>query len=302
MTSSSPIPWPFFLISCSSKPPVYIAFNDLVANSLSFNALNFNALIGNAIVANSLTGNALTSNAIVANALTGLAIDPNENSLSVLDTMSLESIAGLTPTVPNNMTIWYVPELMKFFVGCALDSGQSWNMTYNGTSYTFEGSLGLAPSVLTTPLTTVQAGWISGCLMARVNYYQKHVIISLRGTALSTTPEEEEQYNVWEGAFFVNIFSVPQEKYVCQGIGEEEVMLLSPDGDLRVCTDPSFNCSFTNVGKCSSVCDTPSGPCYVNGTQFDQVIDVYLLGMSGGSMTNWSFVIVVALVVLWISQ
>jgi hypothetical protein len=103
---------------------------------------------------------------------------------------------------------------MEYYIGCALESGQYWNMTYNGTSYRFEGSLGLAPSV-TEPPTPEQARWLSACLMARVNHYEREIWISLRGTGVETTPEEEAEFQIFEGAFFGDIFSTPQQKFAC---------------------------------------------------------------------------------------
>jgi len=255
----------------------------VVVNTITVNTLAPNSLTNNAILANAILANAILANSLSFNALVGIPLASN-NSLDVLVTMPLDQIAAQTPNVPSNMTLWYVPELMEYFVGCALNSGQSWNMTYNGTSYTFQGSLGLAPTVLTGLPSEDQMQWLSGCLMARVNFYQKHVLISLRGTAFSTVPQEEAEYTVFEGSFFGNIFSFPQQKYVCQGVGEEDELLESPDGALRVCTDPSFDCLMTNVGKCSDVCVTAEGPCTVNGTIYNDVVEVYLRGYSSGSV------------------
>jgi len=173
----------------------------ITANALTSNALTSNALTSNALLSNALTSNALTSNALTSNAITGSAVDPNENTLAVLETNSLETLALLMKEVPWNITLSLVPELMQYFVGCALDSGQIWNMTYNNTGYSYNGSLGIAPSDLSTPLTPEQAKWISACLLARVNYFEHHVLISIRGSIFSTSPEEEDQYNVYEGYF-----------------------------------------------------------------------------------------------------
>jgi len=257
----------------------------LTGNTFCPNGLAMNALTLNAIVANAIVANAIVANAIVANALTGEFMDPNTNSLSIFLSYSLDALAEKIQSVPANVSNSIVPELMEYYVGCALDAGESWNMTYNGTDYTFGGGVGLSPSILTDPPSTEQAQWLSACLMARVNYFGEHVLISLRGSSITTTPAEEAQYDVFEGAFFGNVFSNIQQKYTCQGVPKSLALQESPDRHLRVCTDNDDNCHFTVVGPCSDFCSSNEGPCVVNGTTFNDVIAVYLLGYteSGGS-------------------
>jgi len=261
--------------------------NGLTMNAITLNALNFNALLANAIIANALIGNSLTSNIIIRNTLTGdIVTDPNNtNSLSVLVSDSLDVLATKIQSEPANFTNAIVPELMNYFIGCALDVGESWNMTYNGTHYTYSGGLGLAPS-LTNPPSTDEAQWLSACLMARVNHFGKHVEISLRGGSISTTLAEEAQYDVFEGAFFGNVFSDIQQKYACQGVPKSVALQESPDRYLRVCTDGDEYCNFTTVGPCADFCSSNEGPCVVNGTTFNDVIGVFLQGnaKSGGSL------------------
>jgi hypothetical protein len=55
------------------------------------------------------------------------------------------------------------------------------------------------------------------------------------------------------------------------------------DRQYRICTDVSENCYFTVVGQCSDVCST-SGSCTVNGTVYNEVIEVYLYGSTSGSV------------------
>jgi hypothetical protein len=223
---------------------------------------------------------------MTASALVGTTVDPNGNSLDVFTNMSLDDIANVSQTVPSNLTISLVPELMKYYIGCALESGQYWNMTYNGTSYHFEGILGLAPSV-TEPPTPEQARWLSACLMARVNHFEKEIFVSLRGTELETTPEEEAEFQIFEGAFFGDLFSTPQQKFACEGTPKTLALSASVDRQWRICTDASENCYFTVVGQCSDVCSI-SGPCTVNGTVYNEVIEVYLYGSTSNSTTNYS--------------
>src|SRR4051795_5255527 len=85
------------------------------------NALTANALTANALTANALTANALTANALTANALTANALTAN----------------GLRDPLSR--------QLLKYVVSCALPADASVSITVDGASYTFPGSLGLAP-------------------------------------------------------------------------------------------------------------------------------------------------------------
>jgi len=274
-----------------------ITHNALTNNIMVANALAANALSSNQLAANGVSFNALASNALTFNALTGMATSDTDNSLSVLTSMSLLELAASMEHVTPNLTLAIVPELLEFFVGCALNEGDTWNVTYNGTFYTFMGSLGLAPSIVTSPPTYQQELWLSSCLMVRVNHFGRHVLISLRGNAFTTTEEEEEEYTVFEGSFFGNLFLNPQQKYACQGVQESIAIQESPDRQWRVCTDATVDCDFTVVGMCSDVCLSQEGPCVANGTEWSDVINSYLRG-SSGMMTRANVAVVVFLVVL----
>jgi len=215
---------------------------------------------------------------ICPNALTAdIITDPNANTLNVLISNSLEDIATKSLLIPSTG----VPELMDYFVGCALNDDDTWSMFYNGTKYTYSGGLGLAPSVLTTPLSSQEQQWVSACIMARINYFGQQVFISLRGNPITTTAEEESQYTVFEGSFFGNIFAETQLKFACQGVPRAEALLESSDRALRVCTDGEAFCQYTIVGSCSEVCSSDVGPCMANGTVYNDVIAVFLEGNNG---------------------
>jgi len=225
-----------------------------------------------------------------------MVVNDTDNSLSLLVSVSLLDLAAFLEHVASNLTSAIVPELLQYFVGCALEEGDAWNVTYNGTFHTFLGSLGLAPTMMTNPPTYQQALWLSSCLMARVNYFGRHVIISLRGDRFNTTEEEESEYTVFEGAFFGDVFANPQKKYACQGVQESVALQESPDRKWRVCTDASVDCEFVVVGMCSDVCLSNEGPCIANGTEWDDVIASYLRG--NGMMARANVVVVVFLVVV----
>jgi hypothetical protein len=193
-----------------------LSANALSANALSANALSANALSANALSANALSANALSANALVANALH----DP------------------------------LAREFLKYVVSCALPEDESIKMTIDGTKYTFEGGLGLASE------WGERGGhcdeecqrWVSGCVLARVDYLGVEKIISLRGAnrALKTTAKEVRDYTDREATYFGNLFIEGAPKFACLSPGKKEIE--------RVCGDSLDNCPMEVVGSCARAC------------------------------------------------
>ena len=134
---------------------------------------------------------------------------------------------------------------------------------------TLPGNLGLAPTWLHKPLNREGKGWISACILARVNAHDTAEEISLRGAhpALTISPDEALLYTVEEGAFYGNLFR-PADKPVvwiaCRGrdqaAGEIGGLVL------RDCAEPDPNdpqvttCGFTFAGDCGDFATVPPGP------------------------------------------
>ncbi len=147
------------------------------------------------------------------------------------------------------------------------------NPTYTGSCYAgtcrydFPGNLGLAQEWLHAPLNSTGKGWISACLLARVNLHDTAEEISLRGAhpALTISPDEATLFSVEEGAFYGNLFTPadnPPIEIACRGEGQasgEFGGLVSRD-----CTEPDPNnpgftlCGFTFAGDCRDF--TPAFP------------------------------------------
>jgi hypothetical protein len=169
--------------------------------------LTMNALTMNALTMNALTMNALTMNALTMNALTMNALSPSN-----LGAIQAPSTAGDLSRL-----------LLKYTVSCAFDATQSFDFTWTDGSNvvhhdTYWGSLGLATSWSTSPLTTSSQEWVSACLISRVNWYGVSVPLSARGGAngLSVTdPAELSTYSMEEGAFWGNLFVVSPYAYSC---------------------------------------------------------------------------------------
>jgi hypothetical protein len=197
-------------------------------------AFTSNAFTSNAFTSNAFTSNAFTSNAFTSNALTSGALTSN----------SLTSAALSDPLSR---------EFLQYTVSCALSPQQSVSFTVDGQSYTYPGSLGLAPQwghEHGSCDETCQE-WVSGCLMARVDFLGEMREISVRGSspALKTTHEEREDYSAYEATYYGNVFKSPQARYACLMPGQHS--------DPRVCGPSLQNCVVTFTGDCFTHCNLP---------------------------------------------
>jgi hypothetical protein len=214
--------------------PVEIAAvteNALTANALTANALTANALTANALTANALTANALTANALTANALTANALTAN----------------ALTA---NGLMDPLVAEFLKYVVSCAFNADQSLNLTVAGQSYSFPGSLGLAPQ-WGTPHGSCDRScqrWVSACVLSRVDAAGVEREISIRGLNPALIPSRSEfgTYTQREATYFGNVFAPGQPKFLCLPPGA--------DSDERVCGDSMSACPMKVVGSCAKDC------------------------------------------------
>ena len=166
--------------------------------------------------ANSLTANSLTANALTANALT----DPSAR------------------------------DVLKYIVGCALPAAAHLDLTIDGTVYSYDGQLGLAPGWAHGSCDAGCVGAVSSCVLSRLNYLGVRVPISDRGAKLPTTPAEIAAYPNIDGVYYGNIFSSPQQRHACLPPGATSLP--------RVCGPSLTGCVVDVVGACDSVCDDPS--------------------------------------------
>jgi len=156
-------------------------------------------------------------------------------------------LANATLADPN------LASLMPYLVRCSLSPTDTWTVVYNGTSNTYTGELGLAPSLGQVPLTDKSAELVSSCLMAFVNYFGNHVYISIRNyPSIAAKLDEMNDGAIYEGAFFGNIFN-NNTQFTCTGLREDLAIQQSSDRALRVCTE-DMKCYFHNVGNCEDVC------------------------------------------------
>jgi len=125
-------------------------------------------------------------------------------------------------------------------VRCALPADVALYADIEGERFTFPGSIGLAPRWLTEAMTLSEERWVSACLLAHVNYFGKHVRISIRVTGvavpeLQASADEQQTYPIFEGGFFGNLFAPTPVAYTCQGM-RSPAQASDPILQDRVCT------------------------------------------------------------------
>lgn len=211
-----------------------------------------NRLASNRLASNRLASNRLASNGLGAAALTATELVETEDGR----------------------------EVFSYIVSCALPDGASVTVQdQSGTSYTFGGSLGLAPDWASQTPTVADRRWVSACLLARTNYFGVSVLLSMRGSleALETTADERSAYPVLEGAFYGDLFEQTSPTWHACGTSTEPVhaqrlCTIAPDGVTTMC-------GFTYTGMCSAACasgDAPWASCAGSDTSWYEVITVYL--------------------------
>jgi len=182
---------------------------------LAENGLAANGLAANGLAANGLAANALDTNGLAAN---GLA-DPMAH------------------------------KFMEYVVSCALPAGHTVTYTQDDATYTFAGSIGVAPEWEQESCDGSCQRWVSACVLARLNKLGVHRQISIRGAnpALAVTLHEMTDFPVREATYYGNLFQPNQPRYAC----------LPPDATEipRVCGDSLAGCAVVVPGECRSVCE-----------------------------------------------
>jgi hypothetical protein len=183
-------------------------------------------------------------------------------------------------------------KVLAYAVSCALSDTQSVSFVLSGTTYNFYGAMGLVPGWTSNDLTASEAGWVSACILARVNVSSSLLYISARGDqgGLGTTSGELTGYQVEEGAFwgnaFVDLGSLAM--YSCNGVDQAADDTYG-DLPLRECAEwdgvTASNlspCGMSYAGLCSSACTTATAPyegcSFLGGTAVNEVVTTFLYG------------------------
>jgi hypothetical protein len=176
-------------------------------------------------------------------------------------------------------------EQLKYLVRCALPADVTVYADIEGERFTFPGSIGLAPRWLTEAMTPSEERWVSACLLAHVNYFGKHVQISIRATGvavpeLQASADEQQTYTIFEGGFFGNLFAPTPVAYTCQGM-RSPAQARDPILQDRVCTQetgettaegmPLPVCHFLFTGRCEDPVNFT-----VHGVYYFGIVLVYI--------------------------
>ncbi|MBM7119167.1 hypothetical protein [Archangium primigenium] len=173
-------------------------------------------------------------------------------------------------------------EVMKYVVACAVPAGQAraFTNTATGTTYRWEGLLGLAPGWSDGEEATLEElQVVSACMAAHANKFGIHVTISVRGrdgggNVLPVSLQESTVYGVQEACFFGNLFDGQTGVFS----GNDGLSLGSGESSPRVCGLPGVpsgsQCQpMVYVGSCAAHCtlDASGGfytSCTYGGTTY----------------------------------
>jgi alpha-tubulin suppressor-like RCC1 family protein len=196
----------------------------------SFNGLVFNRVGPNGIQLNGIQLNGIQLNGIQLNGIQLNGIQLNGIQLDAPQKQDFET-------------------LYQYLVECALPAGQEVTLyDENGQPLTYQGSLGLAPEWSSGPLTVAGAEKVSACLAARSNGNGQPVLVSLRGSGIAVSAQENDVFRTYEGIFWANLFAGNDA-----GVYVRSCMVEGGGLSGRVCAQ-SDDCGFDFQGDCASVC------------------------------------------------
>jgi len=165
---------------------------------------------------------------------------------------------------------------MRYLVRCAVPAGQSRTYSDGTYTYTWYGSLGLAPSWSGgAPASLEEQQLVTGCLATHANKFGRSVAISVLGTdaqgqPIPYTSAELADFPQREACFFGNIFNG-------EGIfvGNDQPLLPLAKSSLRACALASGNSAtssacapLVHIGSCAASCQLdPTGTYYTRCTR-----------------------------------
>jgi len=220
---------------------------------------------------NGLTPNGLAMNGLAMNGLAMNGLAMNGLAMNGLATTEFQSWFDQDPATTSSV--------MTYVVRCAAPAGKSYTFKSptTGITYTWTGSLGLAPGWASgLPANVAEQQVITACLAAHVNKYGRQVNISVLGQGATGVPipigkRELSDFSQREGCFFGNLFDG-------EGIfvGLDHPIWDASYSSARACAfdifgeGPSADCPpIDNAGLCALHCKAdPTGTYYTSCGKF----------------------------------
>ena len=207
---------------------------------------------------NGLTMNGLTMNGLAFN---GLAF--NGLAFNGMNTSAFTSWFQQSPLTTSLF--------MKYLVRCAVPAGQWRTFTDGGSTYTWPGSLGLAPGWSGgAPASLEEQQIVTACIAALVNKFGRSVGVSVlganaQGQLIPYSAAELADYSLREACFFGNMFT-DEGLFV----GNDQAPLAPWQSSLRACAlEGSDACPpLVHIGSCQESCKLdPTGTYYTQCTR-----------------------------------
>ncbi len=223
-------------------------FNGFAFNGFNFNGMSFNGFNYNGFNFNGMTFNGMNYNGMAYNGMTFNGFNYNGMTFNGLSTTGgLSSTSGLMTTEGGR-------QFVNYMVKIAYPQGHSLTKTdQNGVSYTFQGSLGVAPEVEFGTCDIDCMEKLSSALLAHVNNSGLHVGIWLvgpdNGIGWGTSPNFPFQ----EGTYFGNLFAQNIPGNYCtgknMGAGDAKGRLGSPFGNNSSIMNAPYGWQWDNASQ-----------------------------------------------------
>jgi hypothetical protein len=170
-------------------------------------------------------------------------------------------------------------DVAAFLVACALPKGQRATGRVDGTRYVFDGELGLANGWKNGAPSFSEKRWVSGCMLARINFYGLGMKISIHGphSGLFVNNADRSTYGLEEGAFYGDIFtgSAPIVGWSCRGVSQQ-------GGDPNTGSALDARDCAEREGGTTNVCGWGfSGECNISTSSSGRACDVKVSNGSG---------------------
>ncbi|WP_437552200.1 hypothetical protein WME97_12830 [Sorangium sp. So ce367] len=188
------------------------------------------------------------------NALSASALTADDGVIAALmDTPLTSEAIAREPMLMRALRDPLSRQFLSYAVSCALPGGESVSVSIDGERYGFQGELGLASrwGARSGHCNADCRGWVSACMMARVNHLGETVPLSMRGKdkALSSDAAERSAFPSREGAYYGDVFARPQLRLACTSPGSTLIR--------RVCGgtgNDTEGCVVDVLGDCDDLC------------------------------------------------